>query len=167
MVRIGSEDWAAHRELRLRMLDEDPEAFWSPTDVRAWSEAQWRADAAGPRLHLQARAGSRTLGGIGVLPEGYDADDLVAEDEAHLVSLWVEPASRGRGLSRLLLLAAAELSLELGRPLLSLAVDSRNDVAQRLYERVGFERTGVEHVRGDAPSRWVHFAADATSLLEG
>src|SRR5699024_12038111 len=65
VVRVGPEEWAAHRDLRLDMLRDAPEAFWaSLEEVRARTEQQWRQELRGPRIHLQARRGTEVLGGI-------------------------------------------------------------------------------------------------------
>ncbi|MFC7374317.1 MULTISPECIES: GNAT family N-acetyltransferase [unclassified Brachybacterium] len=168
VIRMGPEDWVAHRDLRLAMLRDAPDAFWARLeDVQGRSEAEWRTELAGPRLHLQARRGDQVLGGIGVLPEGYTPDEPIGEDEAHLVSMWVDPRERGSGVSGLLIRAAAELALELRRPHLTLDVDSANTRAQRSYERLGFTATGTENPREGHETSWVQYAAEAHDLLEG
>src|SRR5699024_8583905 len=140
VVRVGPEEWAAHRDLRLDMLRDAPAAFWaSLEEVRARTEQQWRQELRGPRIQLQARRGTEVLGGIAVLPEGYTPEHPIADHEIILASLWVRPAVRGSGVSRALLDAAARLSLDLGRPTVLLEVDDGNEPARGLYERLGFE----------------------------
>ena len=73
----------------------DPDAFWADLgEVRSRTEEQWREEIAGPRIHLQARAGETVLGGIALLPEGYTPEHPIPEDRSHIVSLWVRPAAR-------------------------------------------------------------------------
>ncbi|MGP9539677.1 GNAT family N-acetyltransferase [Brachybacterium sp. AOP43-C2-M15] len=164
--RVGPEDWVSHRDLRLAMLRADPDAFWARADeIAAWDEQRCRSDAAGPRLHLQARRGGEVLGGIGLLPEGYTPQVPIPEDCVHLVSMWVRPTSRGQGISDRLLDAAAELALELGRPRLLLDVDARNLPAQRFYGRRGFRPTGVTDPRDGTDSHWVEHEAAARELI--
>lgn len=164
--RVGPEDWLAHRDLRLTMLRTDPEAFWAQADVLAgWGEQQWRADATGPRLHLQARRRDEVLGGIGLLPEGYTPEMSIPEDCVHLVSMWVRPTARGQRVADLLLVAGAELALELGRPHLLLDVDARNAPARRFYTRCGFRPTGAADPREGTDSHWLEHEADARALL--
>lgn len=165
--RVGEQDWASHRDLRLDMLRADPDAFWARADqLAAWDEADWRRDAAGPRRHLQARCeDGAVLGGIAVLPEPYSPEHTLPAGAVHLVSLWVRPTARGLGVSTLLLRGAADLAVELGRPRLLLDVDERNLAARRLYERCGFRATGVEDPREGTDSRWIEYAADARELL--
>lgn len=166
VVRVGPEDWAAHRDLRLDMLRDAPEAFWaSLEEAQARTEQQWRQEIRGPRIHLQARRGAEVLGGIAVLPEGYTPDHAIADHEIILASLWVRPAVRGTGVSRALLDAAARLSLDLERPTVLLEVDDRNGSARRLYERLGFVETGVRDPRQATGGAWVEYTIAARDLL--
>ncbi|ATG52235.1 GNAT family N-acetyltransferase [Brachybacterium vulturis] len=165
--RVGAEDWESHRTLRLDMLGADPDAFWAdPDEARARTAQQWRAEIAGPRLHLQARRGHTVLGGIALLPAGYTPEHPIPPDRAHIVSLWVRPEARGRGISRLLFAALARLSLDLGRPDLRLDVDESNHAAQRLYERLGFAATGERDPRPGRSTAWVEYAIRTEHLLE-
>lgn len=164
--RVTGEDWASHRDLRLDMLAADPEAFWAdPAEARRRDERQWRREIAGPRVHLQARRGGSVLGGIALLPAGYTPEHVIPADRAYIVSLWVRPAARGTGLSRVLLASAARLSLELGRPDLRLDVDDTNTPAQGLYERLGFAATGAREAREGRSTYWVEYAIHAEQLL--
>lgn len=164
--RVLPEEWRAHRDLRLEMLEADPDAFWAdPAEMRSRTEAQWREEIVGPRIHLQARAGDEVLGGVALLPEGYTPEHPIPEDCAHIVSLWVRPTARGRGLSALLMRSVAELAISLGRPALSLDVDETNTSAQRVYERLGFRATGEREAREGRDSAWVEYVIDAEQLL--
>lgn len=182
--RVGPEDWASHRALRLDMLEADPDAFWAdPAEARARTEQDWRDELAGPRIHLQAvRAeqepggeqepgaqhalgGEEVLGGIALLPTGYTPEHPIPADRAHIVSLWVRPTGRGRGVSRLLLAELARIALELGRPDLRLDVDDTNLPARRLYARLGFVETGQREPRESRGTQWVEYAIRAEELL--
>jgi GNAT superfamily N-acetyltransferase len=57
------------------------------------------------------------------------------------LSVGVVPASRGQGIGRALLEALIDRARERGHPGLSLSVEAENP-AGRLYERLGFVRTG-------------------------
>ncbi|MFO0972567.1 MAG: GNAT family N-acetyltransferase [Phycisphaerae bacterium] len=61
-------------------------------------------------------------------------------DAAEVVYMGVCPESRGRGLGRVLLTRAVELSRGANVPTLTLAVDSSNGPALRLYAALGFRR---------------------------
>ena len=165
--RVRAEDWLSHRDLRLDMLDADPDAFWAdPREARGRTEAQWRDEIAGPRIHFQARRGPAVLGGIALLPQGYTPTHVIPEDRAHIVSLWVRPEARGTGVSGPLFTALARHALALGRPDLRLDVDETNTAAQRLYERLGFTATGARDPRESRGTAWVEYALRAERLLE-
>ncbi len=166
--RVLPEQWRAHRDLRLDMLEADPDAFWADlAEVRSRTEEQWREEIAGPRIHLQARAGETVLGGIALLPEGYTPEHPIPEDRSNIVSLWVRPAARGRGISTLLLRSVAELAISIGRPELSLDVDETNTSARAVYERLGFRATGQREPREGRDSAWIEYVLGAEQLLRG
>jgi [ribosomal protein S18]-alanine N-acetyltransferase len=64
-------------------------------------------------------------------------------DEAWVQTMAVAPSHRGRGLGTQLLTALLEEAARRGQATVSLEVRAGNEVAQRLYERHGFRRTGV------------------------
>ncbi|MDV3296439.1 MAG: GNAT family N-acetyltransferase [Brachybacterium paraconglomeratum] len=166
--RVLPEQWRAHRDLRLDMLEADPDAFWADLgEVRSRTEEQWREEIAGPRIHLQARVGETVLGGIALLPEGYTPEHPIPADRSHIVSLWVRPAARGRGISTLLLRSVAELAISIGRPELSLDVDETNASARAVYERLGFRATGEREPREGRDSAWIEYMLGAEELLRG
>lgn len=166
VTQVTPEDWKLHRDLRLDMLADAPEAFWASQDeVRARTEQQWRTEIRGPRLHLQARRDPEVLGGIAVLPQGYTPEHQIADHEIILASLWVRPSARGTGASRALFGAAARLALDLKRPTVLLEVDDGNVHARRLYDRLGFVETGVRHPRQATGGAWVEYTIQAQYLL--
>jgi ribosomal protein S18 acetylase RimI-like enzyme len=61
-----------------------------------------------------------------------------------VISMWVDPRTRGRGAGRALLdaVVAWARDRDRGRPI-RLSVTDGNDAARRLYERYGFADTGV------------------------
>lgn len=64
-------------------------------------------------------------------------------EEAHIVSLAVRRAYRGRGVGELLLLSALELAVLRGARYATLEVRVSNRVAQALYAKYGFREVGV------------------------
>lgn len=149
--RVTEEDWASHRDLRLAMLQDAPDAFWTTYDeLAAYTESQWRRSVTGAATFLQARAADATPSGtLGVLPQGYEESLPVPGDAANLVAMYVVPWARGHGVGDLLMDAARQLALDLGRTRLLLEVTSNNEPAIALYRRTGFRFTGntVPHPR--------------------
>jgi ribosomal-protein-alanine N-acetyltransferase len=73
---------------------------------------------------------------------GYIATWLIL-DEVHINNIAVRPELRGRGLGSALLSHALAEGERLGAPRATLEVRRSNEAARRLYERFGFEVTGV------------------------
>jgi ribosomal-protein-alanine N-acetyltransferase len=64
-------------------------------------------------------------------------------DEAHVTSVAVRPAMRGRGLGELVMLVLFDVAMGLGARWLTLEVRVGNDVARALYKKLGFRESGV------------------------
>lgn len=100
-----------------------------------WSENAFREElATASRHYLVAEEGSAILGYGGL---------LVVDDDAHIVTLAVEPGARGRGLGTRLMVRLAEEALRAGAAHLTLEVRVSNQPAQSLYRRFGFETVGL------------------------
>jgi len=132
----GSGDWALVRDVRLAALRDAPGAFASTYEREAaYTEEQWRgwfSDRFAMFLaHLQDRAEPAGLAGV------FDAGD-----GAGLVSMWVRPDARGRGVGEALMNAAAGWAKDRGHDAMYLWVAEANEPARRLYERYGFTPTG-------------------------
>lgn len=143
MIRVselGPEDWLVWRELRLRALEESPEAFSSTLagtlerDARD-GEAYWRGYFTRPGPTLVARTpGSDSACGMARLVPDPDPGT-----PAELLAVWVAPEARGRGAGRALVSACVEwLASHHARTRLRLAVVESNAPARRLYESCGF-----------------------------
>ena len=65
-----------------------------------------------------------------------------ADGVADLVSMWVRPSARGRGVGESLIEAAAAWAKARGYDTLYLWVTESNAPARRLYQRYGFTPTG-------------------------
>lgn len=137
----GPEDWEAWRGLRLRALAESPSAFGSTLErERRFTEADWRERLGGLSVLVLDDAEPVALGG------GFRIGPGVVQ----VVAMWVEPAYRGRGLSRLLLDRIVAGARAEGRRL-RLDVAQDNEVARAAYLAYGFVPTGeTEPIRPGA-----------------
>ncbi len=100
-----------------------------------WSENAFRQElVAVGRRYLVAEGGGAVLGYGGL---------LVVGDDAHVVTLAVDPSVRGRGLGTRLMLRLAEEARATGAAHFTLEVRVSNQPAQSLYRRFGFETVGV------------------------
>lgn len=126
---IGEDGWRAWRELRLAALATDPDAFGST--LAEWSgandlEARWRGRLAGSPFSALLELDGRPAGMVGAFGAGAAIE---------LVSLWVAPPARGRGLGEAAI--AAVVGFADDRDVV-LSVRTANEAAIRLYRRCGF-----------------------------
>lgn len=131
--RLGPQDWQVYRTVRLRMLQDAPDAFatrYAEAAVR--DEAAWRAALTSCDHHLAEVEGA-PAGAAGL---------AVRDGVADLIGMWVAPEHRGGPVGTLLVEAVCERARALGQPRLLLDVVDGNDRARRFYERLGFVPTG-------------------------
>lgn len=141
--RVLPAQWRAHRDLRLQMLADAPDAFWATLDdVRERTPRQWREEIEGPRIHLQATRGDQVAGGIAVDPIGYTPELLLPEGTVNIVSAYVRPEHRGGGVIRALFAGARDVVRELGCTRMLLETPDDNAPARRRYLSLGFRETG-------------------------
>lgn len=133
--QVGGDDWRLWREIRLRALQDSPDAFGSTyaREVR-FIEADWRCRLEDPdAVSVLALDGTRPVG----MGAGYS--DLPGW--LHVVAMWVAPSERGRGVGQSLLHAIHSRADARGLRL-HLDVSTANPRARRVYERYGFRVTG-------------------------
>jgi ribosomal protein S18 acetylase RimI-like enzyme len=140
---LTPDDWRVWRELRLSALTEAGYAFGSR--LADWQgdgdrEERWRErlTIAGS-YNLVALVDRQPVGMASGVPVGHDG---VVE----LISMYVSPAGRGRGVGELLVRAVERWARQAGAQMLRLGVVEGNTHARALYERCGFRDTGE---RGD------------------
>jgi GNAT superfamily N-acetyltransferase len=132
---LGGDDWRAWRDVRLRALQDSPGAFGATYAHEVeFGREQWRSRLEDP--DAVSVLGSR---GAAAVAMGGGFQDLPGF--LHVVAMWVEPASRGRGLGHQVLDVIRRWADS--RALrLHLDVHTANAGARRSYERYGFVATG-------------------------
>ncbi len=138
---VRADEWRRWRATRLRMLRDDADFFSTRYDdlVRepdqTWRD--WIAEAAegDQKTLLVAEEDGHWLGVVGAFVR-------VNPLEVQLISMWVDPAARGRGIAQMLITAVAGWALERSSTRVVLFVQEANAPAQALYERAGFRPTG-------------------------
>jgi RimJ/RimL family protein N-acetyltransferase len=134
--RVEAEDWELLRDVRLRALSEDPDAFLAThAQESRFADSQWQARA------VQSNGASFVVEGADG-PEGLvtgivDADPAIV----FLVGMWVAPVLRGGGAARELVAQVVEWARARGAERVCLSVEGQNLRAARLYERCGFTET--------------------------
>ena len=132
---IGPDDWKAWRELRLAALAEAPFAFGSQyADWVDATEDRWRERLSSPGAY-------QVIASIDGTPAGMAGGFPSADDTAELVSMWVAPAGRGKGVGNALMTAIEDWARSIGATVLKLSVVPGNDPAHNLYLRHGYVDT--------------------------
>lgn len=147
--RLTAADWQLLRKLRLAALRDSPEAFASTYERElAFDEETWRSRCS-TSCYMVAENSEAASGMAAVIvlsgepPTVSPFDEALPEEaEAHLVSMWVAPAFRGRGIAGRLIAALSSATLERDIWQLYLWVVAENRAAVSAYERAGFIRTG-------------------------
>lgn len=138
---VTADDWQEWRPVRLAALGDAPDAFGSR--LADWSDApedRWRDRLSIPgALDLLAVQDGHPVGMASGVPD--------QDDRAELISMWVDPVARGRGVADVLIAEVVRWAAAAGRGVLTLSVMPDNDRARRTYERLGFVVTDAP---GDA-----------------
>ncbi|AHH93677.1 GNAT family N-acetyltransferase [Kutzneria albida] len=142
LSRPTAEQWRTWRELRLAALADAPRAFGAALAVEsAYDERQWRE-------RLRPDRGVPIIAWLGADPVGIIGCYRPQPEAVELVSMWVAPRARGRGVGDRLI---AEVLSWAGPLPVGLWVVSDNLPARGLYERNGFRATGQTQPYRDEP----------------
>ena len=133
--RLGADDWATLRDVRLAALADSPGAFWSQlADEALFGREEWTSFL-GAGAWFVARD---DIGAVG-LAAGLPSPD---GPEPELIAMWVAPSARGRGVGTLLTRAVLDWAIAADAPALNLWVADGNDAARALYQQFDFVLTG-------------------------
>jgi GNAT superfamily N-acetyltransferase len=138
-------DWQALREIRLQALRDAPYAF-SSTHAReaTFGDDEWHRRA--------ARDGSLLAFLPEVSPAGLGGGYLAAPDTAELISMFVRPQARGRGVGEAIIDAVVEWARQKDAATVHLWVTETNKHARLLYERCGFTVTAERQPLPSSPA---------------
>jgi GNAT superfamily N-acetyltransferase len=132
------DDWRALRDMRLAALRDAPDAFGSTYEQQAaFGEADWRRRIANGCAFLAYLPEVAAAGPVGLVG-GY----LPAPGVVELVSMYVRPEGRGRGVGEALIEAVIGWARARHATAVHLWVTETNKHAAGLYERCGFSPTG-------------------------
>ena len=140
--RIGIDEWEALRDLRLRALAEDPDAFGMTLDdgIRPIRDGMARLDRLAQRGFFAAVADDGSFVAMAV---GAPVDDRPGA--AGLFGMWVAPEARRAGIGTALVGSVEDWARTAGYERVGLGVTMTNTSAIRLYERSGFVDLGERH----------------------
>jgi GNAT superfamily N-acetyltransferase len=143
-----ADDWQALRDIRLEALRDAPTAFGSTYEREALrGEAHWRnrITRGGTFLAFVPEVGEAEPAG---LIGGYQEDPVTVE----LVSMYVRPRARGRGVGEALVATVIDWASKRRAESVHLWVTETNAPARALYERCGFTLTGERQPVPSTPS---------------
>ena len=133
------DDWQTVRDLRLAALQDTPSAFGSTlAREKAFTASDWR------KWIGESRMGDRQ-----VIFLGFDRERCVGivgafdhEGRAvRLISMWVAPDARRRGVGKALVDEVIRWTKSIGLDTIELHVTEGNTPAERLYREMGFQPT--------------------------
>ena len=141
---LTAADAEIFRELRLRALQEEPEAFgssWEEENARPLEQTVARLRAEGMTAFGAFDADGNLVGMVRL----FRHDGAKVRHKADIISMYVAPEVRGRGVGRMLMEAAIERARATPDvEQLLLAVNVTNAPARNLYLSLGFEPFGRE-----------------------
>ncbi len=134
---LSPDDWRQWRELRFEALREAPYAYGST--LADWqgeydTEVRWRRRLSDVPFNVMARFDGK--------PAGIVSATAPADASVELISLWVAPFARGRGVGDILVNTALQWCRSLDVREVRLAVVPTNANAIALYRRHGFVDSG-------------------------
>ncbi|MEQ8859595.1 MAG: GNAT family N-acetyltransferase [Pseudomonadales bacterium] len=153
--RLDDKHWRRLRRLRLAALADAPDAFGSTLEqAERCDEADWRAQL----VDLTTFAAVLDDDDVGM---ARGAPDDSRTGDAWLLSMWVAPRARQRGIGAALVRAVVDWASAAGHRRLLLDVADGNDAAIALYARCGFVATGIT---GSLPAPRAHIGEHQRAL---
>ena len=137
--RLSGSEWHRLKRIRLAAFAEAPDAFGTTLETaQSWKDDVWRQQAE----DLATFIATTGMVDVGVVRGSIDE----SSSDAHLISMWVRPAERGKRVGEQLVEALVKWAREEGFSRVLLDVADNNPTAIALYERLGFRSTGETSV---------------------
>jgi len=142
--RLGPDDYAQVREMRLRSLTLSPTAYGSTYDREPeLSDELWRTRLE-PEAYPHFGCFDEEGQAVGLVVAG---PDEIGGGLGHLFAMWVEPHARATGAADMLVGEVVEWARTQEYSAVQLLITEGNDRAEAMYRRNGFELTGESTVR--------------------
>lgn len=154
--RLRSADWKRLKNIRLAALEDSPNAFASTLESNlGLSDLIWIENVIDLPTFVLAN---------GALDDGMVrcAPDRQVPTDVFVISMWVAPRARGKGIASMLMQAAIQWAQNSGYRRLHLDVADDNASAIALYEKFGFKPTGE---LGALPAPRQHILEHRRTLL--
>jgi ribosomal protein S18 acetylase RimI-like enzyme len=148
IVKLQPSQWEAYKNLRLRALQEEPQAFGSSYAENVskpdnyWVERLTDVEE-GKNWLVFAKENNNLIGMMG----GFRKDDD-PEDVVNVIAVYVAKEARGKGVSKKLMQALLEdFEKDPSINKVKLSVNKEQIPAVKLYESFGFKVVGEENIR--------------------
>jgi ribosomal protein S18 acetylase RimI-like enzyme len=125
------------REVRLAALRDTPDWFWATHEEEVVKPESWWRDFVESGAWFLAQNEGVAVGVAAVISSA-----ALEDSTRQLISMWVAPNARRRGIGTRLIDAVITWARAEGIRELQLQVTDRNEIARRFYERFGFKGTG-------------------------
>jgi ribosomal protein S18 acetylase RimI-like enzyme len=144
IIELSIRKWQDYRDLRLAALRESPQAFGSKYEEQVdkpdeyWKSRLEEAAKGTSRWLLFARQGHKLIGMIGAFRD--ENNGL----EAEIISMYVIPDARGKGIASLMMRGILMVLKDNGICVVRLGVNLDQPAAVHIYQKFGFEIKSVE-----------------------
>jgi ribosomal protein S18 acetylase RimI-like enzyme len=136
--KVSPEDWEKFREIRLKGLQSDPQAFGGTFESESQEgEDYWKERFSNPERCFYAAEEE----GVFVATAG---SKKIAEDNWMIVAVYTLPEFRGKNISKELIKRIIGEAKKTGAAKVSLMVNPMQESAVKLYEKLGFQTIKIE-----------------------
>jgi ribosomal protein S18 acetylase RimI-like enzyme len=136
--KVSPDDWQKFREIRLKGLQTDPQAFGGTFQSESQEgEEYWKERFSNPERCFYAAE----EGNIFVATAG---SKKIAEDNWMIVAVYTLPEFRGKNISKELINQIIGEAKKTGASKVSLMVNPQQESAVNLYKKMGFEIIKIE-----------------------
>jgi ribosomal protein S18 acetylase RimI-like enzyme len=136
--KVSPEDWEKFREIRLKGLQSDPQAFGGTFEGESQEgEEYWKERFSNPERCFYAAE----EGGIFIATAG---SKKITDDNWMIVAVYTLPEFRGKNISQGLINRVIDEARNTGATKVSLMVNPIQESAVNLYERMGFKTVKIE-----------------------
>jgi ribosomal protein S18 acetylase RimI-like enzyme len=153
--RVRNDDWRVLRGVRLAALADAPDAFGSTHAQALERPDAWWIEWCARSADSDTQA--MVLAWDGATPLGMAGAYLDDDGGWNVISMWVDPAARGRGVGRVLLDQVVAFAREHGADEVVLGVSDGNEAARTLYETYGFADNGDSEPLASNPALNVRY----------
>lgn len=136
--KVSPDDWQKFREIRLKGLQTDPQAFGGTFESESQeNEEYWKERFSNPERCFYAAEN----GNIFVATAG---SKKIAEDNWMIIAVYTLPEFRGKNISQELINRLVDEAKIKGATKVSLMVNPIQESAVKLYEKMGFKTIKIE-----------------------